>query len=556
MDHLLKQEYECIIVDESHRARRRNIKQGCENEPADDNKLMYFLKRISLKTKSMLLATATPVQLHPIEAWDLLEILSKGNIKPMGNELSKWRLYPGQALDLVTSKQKIDDEDTYWDWIRNPFPEADLNETSFEIIRRSLDMKPSDYIIDPNGYKKMRPSDKDKIKKLMESGETEFVMTHNPFIRCIVRRTRDFLENTINPKTGEPYLKKIDIELLGEKPEESITLPAHLRDAYETAEEFVELLGKRVKEQPTGFLKTLLLRRLGSSIESGKITAQKILKNWDPSIIDEDDEGDEPANNSKVSTLRNLSEEEKLCLQRFINLLEEAKDRDPKYQRVKELLVNQKWLDLGCIIFSQYFDTINWLAKQMAQDLPHITIGLYAGGDKSGIYVKGIYYRKSKDDIKEMVKNGELKLLLGTDAASEGLNLQRLSTLINFDLPWNPTRLEQRKGRIQRIGQVRDQIKIYNMRYRDSIEDRVHSLLSQRLRDIAELFGQIPDALSDTWVELAQKNEAEAKKIIDNIPTKNPFKLKYEENIEAIDWESCSVVLDAGEKRKYLMKGW
>lgn len=64
----------------------------------------------------------------------------------------------------------------------------------------------------------------------------------------------------------------------------------------------------------------------------------------------------------------------------------------------------------------------------------------------------------------------KLKILVGTDAASEGLNLQTLSTLINVDLPWNPTRLEQRKGRIQRIGQLADTILTYNMRYKDSVE--------------------------------------------------------------------------------------
>ncbi len=63
-----------------------------------------------------------------------------------------------------------------------------------------------------------------------------------------------------------------------------------------------------------------------------------------------------------------------------------------------------------------------------------------------------------RDDIKRMVRTGELRLVLGTDAASEGLNLQRLDTLINLDLPWNPTRLKQRKGRIQRIGQIRDEV--------------------------------------------------------------------------------------------------
>ena len=91
------------------------------------------------------------------------------------------------------------------------------------------------------------------------------------------------------------------------------------------------------------------------------------------------------------------------------------------------------------------------------------------------------------------------KLLLGTDAASEGLNLQRLGTLINIDLPWNPTRLEQRKGRIQRIGQARSEIWIANLRYRDSVEDRVHQVLADRLEAIHELFGQIPDTLEDVW---------------------------------------------------------
>lgn len=66
--------------------------------------------------------------------------------------------------------------------------------------------------------------------------------------------------------------------------------------------------------------------------------------------------------------------------------------------------------------------------------------------------------RTDRETLKKRVRSGELKLLLGTDAASEGLNLQRLGTLINIDLPWNPTRLEQRKGRIQRIGQVRDEV--------------------------------------------------------------------------------------------------
>lgn len=67
IQHLLNMEYECVIVDEAHRARRRNLGPGKEDEKPNPNNLMKFLLEISRRTKSMLLATATPVQLYPIE---------------------------------------------------------------------------------------------------------------------------------------------------------------------------------------------------------------------------------------------------------------------------------------------------------------------------------------------------------------------------------------------------------------------------------------------------------------------------------------------------------
>ena len=90
------------------------------------------------------------------------------------------------------------------------------------------------------------------------------------------------------------------------------------------------------------------------------------------------------------------------------------------------------------------------MAESLSTDIPETIIGLYAGGDKSGYFENGVFHKLLKDDIKAQVKERKIKILVGTDAASEGLNLQTLSTLINLDLPWNPTRLEQRKGRIQR----------------------------------------------------------------------------------------------------------
>ena len=151
--------------------------------------------------------------------------------------------------------------------------------------------------------------------------------------------------------------------------------------------------------------------------------------------------------------------------------------------------------------------------------------------------------------------SGEIGCVVGTDAASEGLNLQRLGTLINLDLPWNPTRLEQRKGRIQRIGQVRDTVYVYNMRYRGSVEDRVHQLLSSRLAAISGMFGQLPDTLEDVWVQVSKNDIARAQQVIDQVPAVHPFQLKYD-RISNINWESCSEVLDTRLQLDLLTRGW
>lgn len=554
VQHLLNMEYECVIVDEAHRARRRNLGPGKEDEKADPNNLMRFLMEISKRTKSMLLATATPVQLYPIEAWDLLNILAQGSDRVLGNSFSMWRRYPFKGLKLVMRQETVERSAVreYWEWIRNPFPPANEDEATFGLLRKRLGISDDEFVVRPEAIDELSGPDRRRIERIIDK---DFFANYNPFIRHIVRRTRDFLENTINPETGEPYLKKIDVVLFGESDEEAIPLPPYLKDAYSHAEQFCELLKKRVKGG--GFLKTLLLRRVGSTMIAGKNTAEKMLANWGQVTEEEDYEEDEVVEEERAfeSDIKNITTEERECLKRFIETLNANQEKDPKYKRLLEILIDKNWIDRGCIIFSQYYDSARWVAENLSNDLPDEKIGLYAGGDKSGILIGGIYERRSKEEIKQMVRNRELRILVGTDAASEGLNLQTLGSLINLDLPWNPTRLEQRKGRIQRIGQIYDEVYIYNMRYKGSVEDRVHSLLSERLENIYAMFGQIPDILEDVWVHVALNEIEEAKKKIDAIPRKHPFELKYNK-IDKVDWESCAKVLDSKEKRKHLMRGW
>jgi hypothetical protein len=114
--------------------------------------------------------------------------------------------------------------------------------------------------------------------------------------------------------------------------------------------------------------------------------------------------------------------------------------------------------------------------------------------------------------------------------------------------------LEQRKGRIQRIGQLRDTVDVYNMRYAGSVEDRVHELLSVRLADITNLFGQLPDVLEDAWIDVALGDIERAKQTIDAVPKKHPFQIRYH-HVKKVDWETCARVLNAEERRRTLTEG-
>lgn len=560
---ILELNFECVIVDECHRARRQNLRPEGENDLPKPNNLLKFLYQISKKTKSMLLASATPVQLYPIEAYDLLDVLSQGSIQVLGNEFSNWRHDKQTVLRLVQGLiEPPEDLLALWDWMRNPLPLSEENEQIFGIIRRRLSLNSNQTVIEGSNINQLRPSDQNKILKAAHT----FFQEQNPFIRHIIRRTRDFLENEIDPQTGEPYLKPIKVELFGESENEAIDLPGYLRDAYQTAERFSEELGKRMVAG--GFMRTMLLRRIGSSIKAGENTARKMLNEWDQLVeTDEMVEMDLELEEEEVSfnedqelnaptgASRTLTNKERALLEQLVQQLEANKERDPKYLHLKEYLIGRNWLALGCIVFSQYFDTIWFIASQLSEEMPELEIGIYAGGNKSGILKAQEFQPYLKDDIKKRVKEGKIKVLFGTDAASEGLNLQRLGTLINLDLPWNPTRLEQRKGRIQRIGQLRDAVYIYNMRYKNSVEDRVHQLLSGRLEGIYRMFGQIPDVLEDVWIEVAMGNKERAKEIIDHVPEKHPFEMKYNK-IENVDWESCAEVLNNIERKQILKQSW
>lgn len=208
-EQLLSVQYECVIVDEAHRARRKNLGEDKENIKPEPNNLYDFLLRISLRTHSMLLATATPVQMYPIEAWDLLNILSQKNNAVLGSDLSKWRKDPKRTLDLIMGKAQTGNSPAEWleqcEWLRNPFPPAEEDELNFGGIRKGLRMEEDNFIIKPEQIKAMHkirdalfsPSTSIRHIGLRKTCLTIYQAQPLVFMRAVISLVSFAMENTV-----------------------------------------------------------------------------------------------------------------------------------------------------------------------------------------------------------------------------------------------------------------------------------------------------------------------------------------------------------------------
>ena len=238
--------------------------------------------------------------------------------------------------------------------------------------------------------------------------------------------------------------------------------------------------------------------------------------------------------------------------------------RDPKLDAVVYFLTKHRvegktWLEHGCILFSQYYDTALWVGKELAKLLGKEVVAVYAGTGKSGLYKAGEFVSAEREDIKKAVKQREIRLLVATDAACEGLNLQTLGTLINIDLPWNPSRLEQRLGRIKRFGQSRRSVDMLNLVYHDTRDERVYQVISRRMKDKYDIFGGLPDTIEDDWIDSEQKLDEMMDQYIHlRDKARDVFQLKYEGTIDPDKnrWELCASVFSRRNILEKLAEPW
>jgi superfamily II DNA/RNA helicase len=174
------------------------------------------------------------------------------------------------------------------------------------------------------------------------------------------------------------------------------------------------------------------------------------------------------------------------------------------------------------------------------------------------LFFDGEWRSVERERIKEAVRDRKLRLVVATDAACEGLNLQTLGTLINVDLPWNPSKLEQRLGRIKRIGQARQRVDMLNLVYAETSDEKVYEALSRRMKDRYDLFGSLPDTIEDEWIDDIGNLDEYFSQFTVKRRKANAFDLRYGKTVmpEGTGWEKCEKVLARRDVVARLSAGW
>ena len=263
------------------------------------------------------------------------------------------------------------------------------------------------------------------------------------------------------------------------------------------------------KKTSVGFAMTILQRRLASSpqaiyksLERRTERLQKILaeknffadeKIFDAEEFDEQEDfpsgefeikEDELATRATASRTRAELLNEIKTLQR---LTEAAKKifrggEDRKWRELSELLQANEKIARGekLIVFTEHRDTLDYLQQKISS---------LFGRNDSVIAIHGGLSHEERRKVQEKFKaDKNIFILLATDAAGEGINLQNAHLMINYDLPWNPNRLEQRFGRIHRIGQKKI-CHLWNMVASETREGQVYHRLLKKLEEEREALG-------------------------------------------------------------------
>jgi superfamily II DNA or RNA helicase len=479
------QSTDCLMVDEAHSARRRI---DISERPVET--LIYkLISEISGSVRNLMLLTATPMQSQQEELVALLEQLGLP-------DRWKQRDFFESYHDLLR-KAKYDAED------------AVILETGAiatqEVDKRQTHIEP--YALATNAGR-FRAA-------VVSSAVTSSI---------IIRNTRNALKR-IGYAFPERHVLPSEIILSPSAQKVYKSIERYLRYDFGITEEVV--FGG---ENAMGFLYTTYFQRIVSSFNSAHSTLSKRrekLQEWlssdfkNATPFELDDDGADSGQMTRRRLSDNDIKQARICCNRELTSLDPIVDglagfagvnagQDPKLQRLVSLVRDLITSGESFLIFSRYTDTTDAVVELLSPLFTAAGMGFaYYSGSDCWMNLRGCQDASNKDDVVSSLRSGDVKVVICTDAASEGLNLQAACHLINVDVPWNPARLEQRFGRIDRLGQKAKAVTFYNLWYPGSIEERMYGAILAKGANIGFSVGVMSDTVGKAIrTQLASRNSA------------------------------------------------
>lgn len=488
---LTAEPWDLVLLDEAHAARRKEQEEGEFNSGTLLLTLMRELQ-LSRRARGFLLLSATPMQTSPWEPWDLLAVLGEGGawiaefdaVRAFYAAIAAVR-DGGCALETARRAAALVAADPEFP----PLPGSHTPPSDSNALVSALAFAP--------------PSRREDVARWLREG--------SPLSRRMHRNTR---------RTLHHYH---EMGLLAQVPPrravEDIVFDYRdvaERAVYDAVGAYIERRFARLDDERSGkgFVKTVYRRRAASSphaleqslmrrqdglarIAEGRVYDTELSQRDQPEALDSSDlpEGDGQIRVSAAFPQDpKVAREELAEVEGLLGDLRALGGRDTKRDRFFEAL--RQVIDQGrpVLVFTEYVDTLEYLRGLLA---PHYgdALGCYTGGGGQ-LYNGSAWVPAAKTAITEALEAGRLRVILCTDAASEGLNLQTAGAVINYDLPWNPSKVEQRIGRIDRIGQTLPIVRVVNLFLKDSVDDQVYRALRRRCGLFEHFVGAMQPVLS------------------------------------------------------------
>jgi hypothetical protein len=493
--------YDLVVLDEAHHARTRRENSSSGGERLRPNTLMQLMQQLRQHTNGLLLLTATPMQVSELEVWDLLALLGM----------------PPEWTEEAFEK--------FFEWVEKQNPD----ETTLSYLAGLWRSSVSAFGEAPGTAmpEALRKSPLRKRKALRALNDTDPLSRRNlgieirqaslalakrwtPVQGLISRHSRNLLraykqQGSMDLAIGTRHVDDRFLESTSEE-----------RALYDAVEDFISTQYAQAtgqKKSAVGFVMTIYRRRLASSVAALVSTLEKRMAGQQQQLEEDAaaSEDDDITGELTLDLEGMQSAFQEVSLQGELDaigvLLDQARplaghdSKGAEFLKAINELQSQGYKQV--IVFSQYTDTVDAL-KELLIGAERTSLMTFTGRGGEILQRGGIWKALNREATKRDFKQGKAEILLCTDAAAEGLNFQFCGALINYDMPWNPMRVEQRIGRIDRIGQTHEQMQIINLHLEGTVEADVYRALKIRIKSFENIVGKLQPILAKASSSIAQ----------------------------------------------------